>query len=420
MVVEKVGVYRKWLEAVPEDKSGKPIPKHQWSNRRRHHWIARWYGTNGLRYGKVFQSRKEAERYASELQNRVCLGKADKPKKITLQEFRLEHGQVMRGQVAYGTVQEHVQALKLFENFIGGSFLLTSITPRHAEAFVADRLASQEVSFATVNKYIRTLRGIFNLAIEPRGYLAEGQNPFAKIKHRKITENPLRYVNLREYRALIDAAEKPWWKAFLSIAYGSGLRRNEILHLTWADIDLEQHLIHVQAKKASTEILAWKPKNRTNRVVPMTDQTIGLLVNMQANAPELHPYIFVSPQRLCLIKQRREAGRWNSRSQVVNNLGRFHAIRHRAKVPHCTVHDLRRSAITNWAHRLPIQVVQALAGHADIRTTRKYYLAVTPEDFTWAGQVLNHIMSETAPNWHQTDTRLTPFGVFWDFCRNGL
>jgi integrase len=408
MAVEKVGVYRKWLEAVPEDKSGKPIPKHQWSDKRRHHWIARWYGTNGQRYGKVFQSRKEAERYASELQNRVCLGRADKPKKITLQEFRLEHGQVMRGQVAYGTVQEHVQALKLFENFIGGSFLLSSITPRHAEAFVADRLASQEVSIATVNKYIRTLRGIFNLAIEPRGYLAEGQNPFARIKHRKITENPLRYVNLREYRALIDAAEKPWWKAFLSIAYGSGLRRNEILYLTWADIDLEQHRIHVRAKKASAEILAWEPKNRTNRVVPMTDQTIGLLVNMQADAPELHPYVFVSPERLCWIKQRREASKWNSRSQVVNNLGRFHAIRRRANVPHCTVHDLRRSAITNWAHRLPIQVVQALAGHADIRTTRKYYLAVTPEDFSWAGQVLNHILSETAPNWHQTDTRLTP------------
>jgi len=31
----------------------------------------------------------------------------------------------------------------------------------------------------------RTLKFIFNLAIEPRGYLAEGQNPFAKIKAAK-------------------------------------------------------------------------------------------------------------------------------------------------------------------------------------------------------------------------------------------
>jgi integrase len=397
MAVEKVGIYRKWLEPVPKDKNGKCAPKSEWPRKRQHCWIARWYGTNGQRYGKVFQSRKEAERYASELQNRICFGKADKPEKITLQDFRLEHEQVMKGQVAYGTVQEHVRALKLFENFIGGSFVLSKIKPRHAEAFVADRLASKEVSIATVNKYIRTLHGIFNLAIEPRGYLAEGQNPFAKIKKRKITENAIRYVDLREYRALMDAAKKTWWKAFLSIAYGSGLRRNEILHLTWADIDLEQHRIEVRAKKESAEILEWEPKSRTNRVVPMSDEADQLLVNMQVDAAEFHPYVFVSPERLCRIKQRREAGKWHSRSQVVNRLREgFNTIRRRAKVSECTIHDLRRSAITNWAQRLPIQVVQVLAGHADIRTTRKYYLAIRPEDFSSAAQVLKHIMSETA------------------------
>jgi len=42
--------------------------------------------------------------------------------------------------------------------------------------------------------------------------------------------------------------------------------------------------------------------------------------------------------------------------------------------------DLRRSAITNWAARLPIHVVRRLAGHSDIAATRKYYLAVRQED----------------------------------------
>jgi integrase len=208
MAVEKVGIYRKWLEPVPKDKNGKCAAKSEWPRKRRHRWIARWYGTNGQRYGKVFQSRKEKE---------------------------------------------------------------------------------------------------------------------------------------------------------------------------------------------SAEILEWEPKSRTNRVVPMSDQTLGLLVNMQVDAPEFHPYVFVSPERLCRIKRRREAGRWHARSQVVNRLREgFDTIRRRAKVSECTIHDLRRSAITNWAQRLPIQVVQVLAGHADIRTTRKYYLAIRPEDFSSAVEVLKHIMSETA------------------------
>jgi integrase len=399
MAIEKVGIYRKWLDPVPKNKNDNPIPESEWPRKRRHRWIARWYGTNGRRYGKVFETRKEAQEFASELQKHVRLGKADKPKKVTLLEFRVEHEKVMKGQVAYGTIQEHRRALKLFENFIGGSFALSRIRPRHAEAFVADRLASKEVVVATVNKYIRTLQSIFNRAIEPRGYLAKGQNPFSKIKKRKITENPIRYVDVQEYRALTDAATKLWWKAFLSIAYGSGLRRNEILHLTWVDVDLEQQRIEVRAKKATAEILEWDPKNRKNRVVPMSDETAQLLIDMQVKSPEFHPYIFVSQERLDRIKERRKAGKWNSRSEVVNNLHeRFNTIRRHANVAKCTIHDLRRSAITNWAQRLPIQVVQTLAGHADIKTTRKYYLAVRDEDFSYASEVVRQILSGAAAN----------------------
>ena len=56
------------------------------------------------------------------------------------------------------------------------------------------------------------------------------------------------------------------------------------------------------------------------------------------------------------------------------------------------IHDLRRSAITNWAQHLPIQVVQQLAGHSNITTTRKYYLAVRPEDMDSANRITNEIL----------------------------
>jgi len=73
----------------------------------------------------------------------------------------------------------------------------------------------------------------------------------------------------------------------------------------------------------------------------------------------------------------------------------FNAIRCRVDVAKCTLHDLRRSAITNWASQLPIQVVQQLTGHSDIATTRKYYLAVRSEDMVSANKVLNSILAKT-------------------------
>jgi integrase len=398
MAIEKVGVYRKWLGPVPKDKNANPIQESEWPRKRRHRWIARWYGTNGQRYGKVFEKRKEAQKYASELQERVCLGKADKPKKVTLHEFCLEHEQVMKGQVAYATLDDQNRALRFFKNFIGGSVLLSKIKPRHAEAFIAHRLSTVP-SVSTVNKDIRTLRSIFNLAIEPRGYLPEGQNPFAKIKKRKTTESKIRYVEVKEYRALANEAKDVWWNALISIAYASGLRRNEILHLTWADIDFENQQIYINPKKETVETIEWEPKDHEKRVLPMADETVQLLVDLQTQAEEGFPYIFISPERFKKIRERQKVGKWNPRSEVINNLRKnFHAIRRRAGVTECTLHDLRRSAITNWASQLPIQVVQQLAGHSDITTTRKYYLTVRSEDMVSANKVVNSILARSYAN----------------------
>jgi len=304
----------------------------------------------------------------------------------------------MKGQVAYATLDDQRRALQFFENFIGGSIILSKIKPRHAEAFIAHRLSTVP-SIATVNKDIRTLRSVFNSAIEPRGYLAEGQNPFAKIKERKTTENEIRYVEIAEYLALMNKAKNLWWRGFLSIAYGSGLRRNEILNLTWKNIDFENQLITVAAKKESKKLIQWDPKSRRNRIVPMSDESTQFLADLQLRAKEGFPYIFVSPQRLKRIRERQKVGTWTPRSQIVNNLDRnFRLLRNKAGVDECVLHDLRRSAITNWAKKLPIQVVQQLAGHSDISTTRKYYLAVRSEDLASASKLLNKLLAKAKCN----------------------
>jgi len=83
----------------------------------------------------------------------------------------------------------------------------------------------------------------------------------------------------------------------------------------------------------------------------------------------------------------------------INNLDRnFRLLRSKVGIEECVIHDLRRSAITNWAKKIPIQVVQQLAGHEDISTTRKYYLAVRSEDLTSANSFLNKVLAEVRTN----------------------
>ena len=391
MAKEKVGIYRRWLEPVPVE-NGKPIAKSEWPAKRRHSWTVRWFGTTGKRYSKDFKTKRLAERYARDLDSRIKVAKQDRPSRIALAEFIDEHLHVMKGQIAHGTLMDQKRALRFFEKFIGGSVTLQEMQPRQAEGFIAERLACG-LTVGTVNKDIRTLRRIFNLAIDPRGYLEEGMNPFGRIRQRKKASKNLRYVSAEEYRALSTATAALWWRSLLSVAYGSGLRRGEILNLTWADIDFENQRIHVQTKPSSRRLIEWEPKDHENRVVPMSGESTQLLADVQAECEEGYAYIFISPARFRRIKQREAAGRWNARSEPVNNLGRdLDVIRRRSGIAPCTLHDLRRSAITNWAQRLPIQVVQQLAGHSNISTTRKYYLSVRPEDLASASRVLNEIL----------------------------
>lgn len=101
----------------------------------------------------------------------------------------------------------------------------------------------------------------------------------------------------------------------------------------------------------------------------------------------------LAPGRFDKIKTRLETGNWNDLRAVVDNLTRgFKVIRRRAGVSKCTPHDLRRSAITNWAQELPIQVVQELAGHSNIATTREYYLKVRAEDVDRATDLMNRLL----------------------------
>jgi len=164
-------------------------------------------------------------------------------------------------------------------------------------------------------------------------------------------------------------------------------------------VDFENQQIHVSPKKETAETIEWEPKDHEKRVVPMADETAQLLANLQAQAKEGFPYIFISPKQLEKIRERQKLENWTSRSEVINNLRKnFNTIRYRANIAECTLHDLRRSAITNWAGQLPIQVVQQLAGHSDISTTRKYYLTVRSEDMVSANKVVNSIFTESSAN----------------------
>lgn len=60
MATEEVGICRKYHGEVPIDEFGNPLPKNEWPRERPFSWAVRWFGSDGKRFSKSFNSRKEA------------------------------------------------------------------------------------------------------------------------------------------------------------------------------------------------------------------------------------------------------------------------------------------------------------------------------------------------------------------------
>lgn len=402
---KRVMLYRRWCGETPSDREGNPLPRSMWSRRRRCVYVVRWHavGPDGqkMKPSKRFEEKADAEAFQAELQTKL-----DKrpdlrrvPKKVTLGEFIDEYVRLQVGpsgqRLKPRTVQQARLCLHHFARAVGYDRLLKNLTPSlFIDYFtgLADGKGHGK-GVATINSRKRILKAALSVAVKPLGYLEI--NPMLDIKPDRTTEPSIRYVNSKEFEALLTAAgestEPLWWTTLLAVAYTAGLRLGEILNLCWRDIDFDEGAIHVAPKPEDEQTIGWTPKDFERRCIPVPGETIRLLVRLQGDAPAGHPYIFVGPERIAFIRAAREAGKWSETRPLLNNVHRRFPVLVRAAGklvpslldhqgrPAVSLHDLRRSGITNWSRRANIQTVSRMAGHNDIDTTMRYYAAITED-----------------------------------------
>ena len=168
----------------------------------------------------------------------------------------------------------------------------------------------------------------------------------------------------------------------IALGYLCGLRVGEVLNLTWADVDFERNEIRVVRKDASQGRAAWMPKDKDMRAIPLPEQAVSVLVELQLSAANGQEHVFVTGKGPATGDRVKRHNVWRE----------FQCIREKAGLPGCSFHDLRKSYCTNLAGAVPLHVVQDLAGHADIRATRKHYVKVRDEQIDSARRVLEEVM----------------------------
>lgn len=138
-----------------------------------------------------------------------------------------------------------------------------------------------------------------------------------------------------------QSVDNPKLKAMILLALDGGLRRGEILQLTWDSFDFEGRTIRILGTHTKTE---------RERLAPLSDRCIGELRKVRHLTTSDRPFEMKSFKRS-----------WATATRL-------------AGIDGLQFRDLRRTAITRWQqHEIPLALAGKLAGHTQLQTTMKHY-----------------------------------------------
>jgi integrase len=266
-----------------------------------------------------------------------------------------------------------------------GQRKLRTITPRDCEqlhAKIKERTAVSERAKGgrvTANMALGLLRQILNYA-EGHDYVARNVARHAKAEPAPFEERRRRIegdvLTPDELRKLFDAAEG-MHRVLLMTAALSGLRRGELLGLTWGDIDWSSSRLHVRQQMVHGELA--RPKSPAAlRSVPLPAELVTELKPWRLRCPK-GPLDLVFPN-----------GDGGPLPLSTADSGLHQALR-RAKLRRVTLHALRHGyASALISAGASVKVVQRLMGHANIQMTLQTYAHVMPGDDDGVRAVLSN------------------------------
>ncbi len=164
----------------------------------------------------------------------------------------------------------------------------------------------------------------------------------------------------------------------VALALGTGQRLDELLHLQWADVDLERRLIRIHRGRKGTT------KSGKGHSIPILDSILPL---MRERALKRGGATLVFPGRGG--KVRSKASVWESYKLAVRRTGLSKKLR---------FHDLRHTFASHWVmNGGDIFRLSKMLGHKSVVITEKFYAHLAPDVWTQDYARVSFVVPDEAP-----------------------
>jgi integrase len=205
----------------------------------------------------------------------------------------------------------------------------------------------------TVIRYLASMSIVLECCVKE--WLWISQNPMRSIKKPKVGKGKTRFFDLEEVRkikALCAETDSRLLLPIFILALHSGMRKGEVLSLTWDNIDFKNKEIHLPITK-----------NGEPRDVPMTEEVHQVFSDL-GNAKQINisGLVFPSP---------------SNPHKPIDIKSTWERVLEKAGIDDATFHTIRHTACSYLAQiGIPPILIARIVGHKDSRTTDRYTHAV--------------------------------------------
>ena len=206
----------------------------------------------------------------------------------------------------------------------------------------------------TINQYISILKFMINYAIKNDLLYENPIKNFQKIKEDKYNGNVLNQIQVNKILNHVDSKPNTMYelkmKSMVYIMFDTGIRINELIHIKFSDLKLNENKIILSYTKA-----------HENRIIYIVEKTKKTLLNY-INRVNKKGYLFNSsnelPSTIAFRRYLQKIGKELNLSCELNN------------------RIIRRTYATLLAEQnINISYLMELMGHNNLRTTQKYIKA---------------------------------------------
>jgi integrase len=258
-------------------------------------------------------------------------------------------------------------------NEVFGNYIVSNIKPADLENYQARRKA-EGYSDAYIDQQIGAARNVTNKAFDNDFVTGETVKAFKKVKKllKRNGNARDRILSMDEVNALLDALPRHT-KAILATGFYTGMRKGEIVNLTWDKVDMEQRFICLVASDT---------KDHESREIPIGNELYQIFRAVPRALHDRHVFLFkgkpVSDIRSGLTKACKEAGIEYGR--FVKGGFVFHDLRHTFNT------YMRKAGVAQ-------SVIMKITGHSTEEMFRRYDSIDHEDAHNAVDQMRNYLQS---------------------------